>query len=55
MGGFAHLFKTTQLWDTVSELYQIAQSSGYELDLDSDNYMLRGSQLVIVDPWVASD
>lgn len=55
MGGFAHLFKTTQLWDTVSDLYQIAQSSGYELDLDSDNYMLRGRQLVIVDPWVASD
>jgi hypothetical protein len=54
MGGFAHLFKTTQLWDTVSELYQIAQNSGYELDLDSENYMMRGNQLVIVDPWIAS-
>ena len=54
MGGFAHLFKTRQLWDTVSSLYQIAQKNGWELDLDSDNYMQRGGQLVIVDPWIAS-
>lgn len=54
MGGYAHLFKTRQLWDTVSDLYQIAQNSGYEIDLDSNNYMMRGNQVVISDPWVAS-
>lgn len=54
MGGVAGLFKTRQLWDTVGELYSLAQKSGYELDLDGDNYMQRGGQVVIVDPWIAS-
>ncbi len=54
MAGYANLFKTSQLWDTVSELYQIAQKNGWELDLDSENYMMRGNQLVISDPWIAS-
>ena len=49
------LFKTSLLWDTVSELYTIADSKGWEIDLDGPNYMQRaGGQLVIVDPWLAS-
>jgi hypothetical protein len=54
MGGYANLFKTPQLWDTVKELYQMATNNGWELDLDGENYMSRNGQVVIVDPWIAS-
>lgn len=44
----------TLLWDTVSDLNSIGTKNGWRLDLHSRNYMLRGNQVVIVDPWVAS-
>jgi hypothetical protein len=48
------LFKDRLLWDTVLNLHSIAERKGWGLDLHSSNYMLRGGQIIIVDPWVAS-
>jgi hypothetical protein len=48
------LFKDSVLWDTVLDLYNIAERQGWGLDLHARNYMMRGDQVVIVDPWVAS-
>lgn len=48
------LFKTSTLWDTVVDLNNIAVKNGWRLDLGADNYMMRGNQVVIVDPWIAS-
>jgi len=48
------IFGDTVLWDTVSDLNSIAERNSWRLDLHSRNYMLRGTQIVIVDPWVAS-
>ena len=47
------LIKT--LYPLVEELNRIAKKNGWGLDAHADNYMMRGNQLVIVDPWVASD
>lgn len=48
------LFKDSLLWDTVLDLHTIAERKGWGLDLHAANYMLRGNQIIIVDPWVAS-
>jgi len=48
------LFQDKLLWNTVVDLNNIAASRSWRLDLHSRNYMLRGDQVVIVDPWVAS-
>jgi hypothetical protein len=48
------LFKDSVLWDTVLSLHNIAQRKRWGLDLHAANYMMRGDQVVIVDPWVAS-
>jgi hypothetical protein len=48
------LLSNTQLWDTVSNINNIGAKHGWGLDLHSENYMKRGNQVVIVDPWVAS-
>lgn len=42
------------LYPLVEKLNQIAVKNGWGLDAHADNFMLRGNQLVIVDPWVAS-
>ena len=38
---------------TVLELYNIGEKHGYRLDLHDENYMMRGTTPVIVDPWIA--
>lgn len=43
-----------ELYTLIQKLNRIAQAQGWGLDIHSENYMLRGNQLVIVDPWVAS-
>lgn len=43
-----------KLYALVQKLDKIALSRGWGLDIHADNYMMRGNQLVIVDPWVAS-
>lgn len=48
------LLANTTLWDTVSNINAIGNKHGWGLDLHADNYMMRGRQVVIVDPWVAS-
>jgi hypothetical protein len=48
------LFKDSLLWDTVLSLHNIAERNRWGLDLHAANYMMRGDQVVIVDPWVAS-
>jgi len=48
------LLKDTTLWDIVSKINNIGVKHGWGLDLHADNYMKRGNQVVIVDPWVAS-
>jgi hypothetical protein len=45
---------TTALWDIVSHINSVGNKHGWGLDLHADNYMMRGRQIVIVDPWVAS-
>jgi len=39
---------------TVLDLYNIGEKNGYRLDLHDENYMMRGKNPVIVDPWVHS-
>lgn len=48
------LFRDSVLYDTVSELNSMGDQQGWTLDLHAGNYMLRGNQIIIVDPWVAS-
>lgn len=48
------LLKDTTLWEIVSKINNIGSKHGWSLDLHADNYMMRGNQVVIVDPWVAS-
>jgi hypothetical protein len=48
------LLSTPALWDTVSNINNIGAKHSWGLDLHADNYMMRGHQVVIVDPWVAS-
>lgn len=48
------LFQDMQLFNTVVEINKQGSRRGWGLDLHGDNYMQRGDQIVIVDPWVAS-
>lgn len=48
------IFKDDILWNTVTDLKAVAESNGWGLDLHASNYMMRGPQLIVVDPWVAS-
>ena len=48
------IVKDPTLFNTVVELNKIGSKHGWGLDLHGDNYMMRGAQIVIVDPWVAS-
>jgi hypothetical protein len=48
------LFRDTVLFDTVKELNDMADQRGWILDLHGGNFMRRGQQVIIVDPWVAS-
>ena len=48
------LVKDPALFNTVVELNKLGNKHGWGLDLHGDNYMMRGNQVVIVDPWVAS-
>jgi hypothetical protein len=48
------LFTSPVFWKTISEIFAIGNKHGWGLDLHADNYMMRGNQIVIVDPWVAS-
>jgi hypothetical protein len=46
--------KDPDLYTLIQKLNKLGLSRGWGLDLHADNYMMRGNQLVIVDPWVAS-
>ena len=48
------LLVNTSLWDIVTKINGIGVKHGWGLDLHAENYMMRGNQVVIVDPWVAS-
>ena len=48
------VFRDMGLFNTVVEINKIGSKHGWGLDLHGDNYMQRGNQVVIVDPWVAS-
>ena len=48
------VFRDMGLFDTVVALNKLGSKHGWGLDLHGDNYMMRGNQIVIVDPWVAS-
>ena len=50
----ATVLATPALWNIVSNINSIGAKHGWGLDLHADNYMMRGRQVVIVDPWVAS-
>lgn len=54
-GAWAVLFAEPTFWNTIKELNSIGHAHGWGLDLHADNYMRRGNQIIIVDPWVASD
>ena len=47
-------FNDTKLFDTLVDINKIGMKRGWGFDLHGDNYMMRGNQLVIVDPWTAS-
>lgn len=48
------LLANTELWNIVTKINSIGVKHGWGLDLHAENYMMRGNQVVIVDPWVAS-
>ena len=50
----SNLLADPTLWNTVSNINAIGAKHSWGLDLHADNYMMRGQQVVIVDPWVAS-
>jgi len=50
----SNLAMDPKLYELVQKLNKIALSKGWGLDAHADNVMMRGNQLVIVDPWVAS-
>ena len=48
------LVKDATLYNLIAKIKKIGNRHGWALDLHVDNYMSRGGQVVIVDPWVAS-